>query len=91
MEDFYEYIKKLPDPLSKDKQHKLLEIYYDNYDEDVREELILHNLRLAVSCVLKYSMNAYDLDDVYQGYMLENVLSRKKQILPNLINVVEKM
>ena len=35
--------------------------------------------------------NAYDLDDVYQGYMLENVLSRKKQILPNLINVVEKM
>lgn len=35
--------------------------------------------------------NAYELDEVYQGYMLENVLSRKKQILPNLIRVVEKI
>lgn len=35
--------------------------------------------------------NAYDLNNIYQGYMLENVLSRKKQILPNLINVLEKM
>ena len=35
--------------------------------------------------------NAYGLNEIYQGYMLENVLSRKKQILPNLINVVEKM
>lgn len=35
--------------------------------------------------------NAYDLNEIYQGYMLENVLSRKKQILPNLISVVEKM
>jgi len=35
--------------------------------------------------------NAYDLNEIYQGYMLENVLSRKKQILPNLINAVEKM
>lgn len=35
--------------------------------------------------------NAYDLTEIKQGYMLENVLSRKKQILPNLISVVEKM
>lgn len=35
--------------------------------------------------------NSYDLTEMYQGYMLENVLSRKKQILPNLISVVEKM
>lgn len=35
--------------------------------------------------------NAYELDKLYQGYMLENILSRKKQILPNLIRVVEKM
>lgn len=35
--------------------------------------------------------NAYNLEEVYQGYMLENVLSRKKQILPNLLTVVEKM
>jgi len=35
--------------------------------------------------------NAYDLNEIYQGYMLENVLSRKKQILPNLISVVEKL
>jgi len=82
MEDFYEYIKKLPEPLSKDKQHELLEIYYDTYDEDVRDELILHNLRLAVSCVLKYSMNAYDLDDLMQEATLElmHVLDNKYDI-----------
>lgn len=35
--------------------------------------------------------NAYELTEIYQGYMLENVLSRKKQILPNLIRIIEKL
>lgn len=35
--------------------------------------------------------NAYDLENIYEGIMLENVLSRKKQILPNIIRVIDKM
>lgn len=34
--------------------------------------------------------NAFAIQDIKQGYYLEDVVSRKKQIIPNIINVLEK-
>ena len=35
--------------------------------------------------------NAYSLDNVYQGVVLNEILSRKKQMVPNIMNVLERM
>lgn len=34
--------------------------------------------------------NSFNLDNIYQGYYLDGIVSRKKQIIPNIINVLEK-
>ena len=35
--------------------------------------------------------DAYNLDNVYQGVELKGILSRKKQIVPNIMEVIEKL
>lgn len=40
----------------------------------------------------KYIMKeAYGLTDIYQGIVLEGVLSRKKQIVPNIMDILERL
>lgn len=34
--------------------------------------------------------NSFDIDNITQGYYLEGCVSRKKQIVPNIINTIEK-
>ena len=38
----------------------------------------------------KYLEEAFTIEDIYQGYILENTVSRKKQILPLIMQVFEK-
>jgi len=33
---------------------------------------------------------SFDIDNIYQGYYIDNCVSRKKQIIPNIINTIEK-
>ena len=35
--------------------------------------------------------DAYNLDDIYEGVIIDGILSRKKQIVPNIMNILEKM
>ena len=32
--------------------------------------------------------NAYGIESIYQGYLLEGVVSRKKQMVPNILEVL---
>ncbi len=34
--------------------------------------------------------NAFNIEHIEQGYYLKDIISRKKQIIPNIINVIEK-
>ena len=31
-----------------------------------------------------------DLNDIYEGIIVKNILSRKKQMVPNIMSVLEK-
>ena len=44
------------------------------------------------SCVkaLAASDNCFDVTEVYEGMFLPNYISKKKQIIPNIIDVLEK-
>ena len=33
---------------------------------------------------------AFNIDNIYQGYYLDNCISRKKQIIPNIMDILEK-
>ena len=35
--------------------------------------------------------DAYDLDDIYEGIVIDGILSRKKQIVPNIMDVLERI
>lgn len=80
--DIDEYVQVLDETAQND--YEVIALFVTNILTN--NSYVIYN-RKAESII----KNAYDLNDIYQGYMLENVLSRKKQILPNLISVVEKM
>ena len=42
----------LPQPLSEQEQNQLLNLYYESRDEDVRQKLLEHNLRLCVKATM---------------------------------------
>ena len=52
-----------PDPLSKEKEEKLIKRLLEN-DNEARNILIEHNLRLVAHIVKKYDNNKEDLDDL---------------------------
>ena len=33
---------------------------------------------------------AFNIDDIYEGIIIDDILSRKKQIVPNIMNIIEK-
>ena len=55
--------KTFPDPLSKEKEEKLIKRLLEN-DNEARNILIEHNLRLVAHIVKKYDNNKEDLDDL---------------------------
>ena len=50
-----------------------------------KESMILFNT--SGSYIIK---DAYDLNDIYEGIVVKNILSRKKQMVPNIMSVLEK-
>ena len=50
-----------------------------------KESMILYNS--SGSHIIK---DAYNLDNVYEGVIIKNILSRKKQMVPNIMSVLEK-
>ncbi len=55
--------KTFPDPLSKEKEENLIKRLLEN-DNEARNILIEHNLRLVAHIVKKYDNNKEDLDDL---------------------------
>lgn len=55
--------KTFPDPLSKEKEEKLIKRLLES-DNEARNILIEHNLRLVAHIVKKYDNNKEDLDDL---------------------------
>ena len=35
--------------------------------------------------------DAYNIDDIYEGIIVDGILSRKKQIVPNIMEVLERL
>lgn len=59
--------------------------------------LFVTNILTKNSCILYNTSaehiikEAYELDEVYEGILLKNVLSRKKQMVPNIMDVLERL
>ena len=52
-----------PEPLSKEEEEKYIESYLKG-NQDARNKLIEHNLRLVAHIVKKYDSNKEDTDDL---------------------------
>ena len=35
--------------------------------------------------------DAYNIDNIYEGIIIDGILSRKKQIVPNIMEVLERL
>ena len=58
-----------PQPLSEQEQNQLLNLYYETRDEDVRQKLLEHNLRLCV----KVTMDLCSIHSLYN--MIDQIFS----------------
>ena len=65
MSGFVNYVNNMPEPLSREEQNVLLRNYCVTKNEEVREVLITHNLRLVAKVVLEFA-GKWDLDDLMQ-------------------------
>ncbi len=54
----------LPEPLSKEEEIKYVEQFLENGDNNARNKLIEHNLRLVVFLAKKYENTKVDLEDL---------------------------
>ena len=78
-----DYVKSLNE-ISKSNGYKISALYITNIL--TKNSYVIYNE--DAEYIIK---DAYDLDEVYQGIELNGVLSRKKQIVPNIIEVIEKL
>ncbi len=59
--------------------------------------LFITNIIDKSSCVIynidseKIIKDAYNLENIYEGIIIKDILSRKKQIVPNIMEVIEKI
>ena len=71
-EDYASYIKKLPKAFDESTQNALLTKYAETKDENVRQLLIEHNLRLVASIAGKYiNHSRIEIEDLMQEGTLE--------------------
>ena len=68
MENFTKYVSKLPKPLSPVKQRKLLKEYYNTRDENVRQTILTHCLRLCAKKAINFCYQKDIPDDVSDVY-----------------------
>ena len=74
-----EILDRLPQPLNEEQQAELFKKYYATKDEECRNKLVSHNLKLAASVIQKYYNNTtIAFDDLFQIASIE------------LVNIVEK-
>lgn len=66
MDDFERYVKSLPKPLTKAEQKQLLLEYKMTRSEEIRNELIEHNLLLVAHVVKNYYGQRINIDDLMQ-------------------------
>ena len=78
-----DYVKSLNE-ISKSNGYKISALYITNIL--TKNSYVIYNE--DAEYIIK---DAYDLDEVYQGIEINGVLSRKKQIVPNIIEVIEKL
>ena len=66
MDSFKQFLNSLPPVLDPREQEKLLVNYFETRDEDIREKLLVHNLRLCAQCASdfckKYNMQNHQED-----------------------------
>lgn len=78
-----EYIEVLNE-ISRSNGYKVSALYVTNILD--KTSYVLYNDSA------KYIMKeAYGLTDIYQGIVLDGVLSRKKQIVPNIMDILERL
>ena len=78
-----DYIKVLND-ISRKNGFLVTALYITN--------ILSKNSKILYNTNAKEIMEeAYDLDNIYEGIIIDGILSRKKQIVPNIMNVLEKM
>ena len=84
--DFRDKINDFVDSLneiSRSNGYILSTLYITNIL--TKESMILFN---SSGCYI--IKEAYNLNDIYEGIIVDNVLSRKKQMVPNIMSVLEK-
>jgi DNA-directed RNA polymerase specialized sigma subunit len=62
--DFYNYKNSLPKPLDAKEQEILLYTYSKTKDENIREKIIEHNLRLCANFALEYATKYNQIKEV---------------------------
>ena len=66
MDSFKQFLNSLPPVLDPREQEQLLIKYFETRDEDIREKLLVHNLRLCAQCASnfckKYNMQNHQED-----------------------------
>ena len=70
--------------ISKSNGYKVSALFVTNIL--TKESMIIYNEN--AKNIIK---SAYDLDDVYEGIVVNGILSRKKQIVPNIMSVLERI
>ena len=77
------YVNSLNE-ISKKNGYILSALYITNIL--TKESMIIYNN--SSSYIIK---DAYNLDDIYEGIIINGILSRKKQIVPNIMEVLERI
>ena len=65
MDYFKQFLNSLPQPLDPEEQEQLLVKYFETKDEETREKLLVHNLKLCAKCAIDYcrKFNKFDMED----------------------------
>ena len=78
-----DYVLEL-DKISNHNGYKVVALYITN---------IIHKSSMIIfnSSAKEIMKDVYDLDDIKEGIIIDGILSRKKQIVPNIMDILEKI
>lgn len=65
MDYFKQFIDSLPPVLNPEEQEQLLSKYFETKDGDLREKLLVHNLRLCLQCTIDFCRR-YNMDKLQE-------------------------
>ncbi len=77
------YIKELNE-ISENNNYKVVCLFVTDIIN--KNSYLIYNEKAQ-----KYLEDAYNIMDLYEGYLLEGVVSRKKQMVPLILEVIEKI